>query len=247
MKRQSAPSEPKRKSKRLQEPRKSSKTLATSSAEVELPPSNAVSQKPSKRTKHSSEDTQSPEAGAKAQDKPELSEYSSVTDATAHFSRRERLIALSQTCRNLRRFLRPYVWCRIEVLDRMIPTTVQSVMDAEPRLALELVRQLEIVTVRDPSLAEYVKVVNVMIGNHCIRDVLRELARCLALFPNLEVFRMDHIKRGPYRRKLHINQAITYGFDRYKSFPQIRSVRIPRSCYIMQKYFPNAQMFWLNG
>ena len=61
-----------------------------------------------------------------------------------------------------------------------------------------------------------------MIGNHCIRDVLLKLARCLAMFPNLQVFRLDHTER----KSFHINQAITYyGFGRYKSFPQIRSAR----------------------
>jgi hypothetical protein len=83
-----------------------------------------------------------------------------------------------------------------------------------------------------------------MIGNHCIRDVLRELARCLAMFPNLQVLRLDHTERKAFRR-VRINQAITYGFGRYKSFPQIRSVTIPEACYASQKYFPNAQMFWL--
>jgi hypothetical protein len=153
--------------------------------------------------------------------------------------------------------------------------TAEETLKTEEQLALELVRQLEIVTIRDPSLAEYVKyvdnapvgavnverkkkwtlidfffflewfsVVNVMIGNYCTRDVLRELARCLAIFPNLQVFRLDHTARRAFR-KLHINQAITYGFGRYKPFPQIRSITIPGACYALQKYFPNAQVFWL--
>jgi hypothetical protein len=88
-------------------------------------------------------------------------------------------------------------------------------LDTEQQLALELIRQLEIVTIRNPSLAAYVKyvesliwlelvknpflptfgmssVVNVVIGDHCVRNVLRELARCLAIFPNLHTLRLDH-------------------------------------------------------
>jgi hypothetical protein len=84
-------------------------------------------------------------------------EYSKE-DADAHFARRERLIALSQICRNLRRFLRPYVWRRIEVFTGM-RVSAGDVLDTQEKLALELVRQLEIVTIRAPELAEYIKYV----------------------------------------------------------------------------------------
>jgi hypothetical protein len=76
-------------------------------------------------------------------------------NADAHFARRERLIALSQTCKNLRRFLRPYVWRRIEVFTGMRVST--GILRTKRQLAFELIRQLEIVTIRDPGLAEYVK------------------------------------------------------------------------------------------
>jgi hypothetical protein len=164
MKKQST--HPRSKPKRSQAPRKSKKILP------EAPP---AAKKPSKRTKLSGLDTDSKRQNTSGlailpdelllevlsyypDSKPEVSEYSRK-DADAHFSRRERLIALSETCRNLRRFLRPYVWCRIEVLDRMT-TAGEETLKTEQQLALELVRQLEIVTIRDPSLAEYVKYVN---------------------------------------------------------------------------------------
>jgi len=169
MKKNSAP--PKSRSKRLQAPRKLKKPLATSEEEISRA---NVAKRPSKRQKISNPVTQSQELAKRENtsglailpdelllevlsyypdSKLEVGQYSRK-DADAHFSRRERLIALSETCRNLRRFLRPYVWCRIEVLDRM---TAEETLKTNQQLALELIRQLEIVTIRDPSLAEYVK------------------------------------------------------------------------------------------
>ena len=171
MKKQSTPPKSKSRSKRRQASRNSNKTLPTSPEEAPH-----ASKKPSKRNKLPELDTpdsrrQNTSGLAILPDelllevlsyypdsKPEVSEYSRK-DADAHFSRRERLIALSETCRNLRRFLRPYVWCRIEVLDRMT-TGEEETLKTEQQLALELVRQLEVVTIRDPSLAEYVKYVD---------------------------------------------------------------------------------------
>jgi len=81
-----------------------------------------------------------------------------LVDANAHFARRERLIALSQMCRNLRRFLRPYVWRRIEVFSGMC-VSAGEVLNTKKKVALELIRQLEAVTIRDPVLAGCVKYV----------------------------------------------------------------------------------------
>jgi hypothetical protein len=68
-----------------------------------------------------------------------------------------KLEALSQACRNLRRFLRPYVWGRIEVFTEVRVSSGET-LDTEQQLALELIRQLEIVAIRNPSLS-YVKYV----------------------------------------------------------------------------------------
>jgi hypothetical protein len=66
--------------------------------------------------------------------------------------RRQVLFALSQTSVNLRRFFLCYLWQRIEVCATHAPIKSR-------KLALELIRQLEIVTIRDPSLAKYVEYV----------------------------------------------------------------------------------------
>jgi hypothetical protein len=84
-------------------------------------------------------------------------------------SRHETLLSLSQTSRSLRRFFWRYLWQRIEVGEGMKFWDEDGTSTDTPYLgssanaigqkqyATELVRQLEIVTVRNPQLAQYVK------------------------------------------------------------------------------------------
>src|SRR6266576_4836331 len=65
---------------------------------------------------------------------------------------------LSQLCRSLRSALLPALWERIEAC-----TTTSATRSDQPRwqkdIAVDLVAQLETVTIREPSLASYVKYV----------------------------------------------------------------------------------------
>ena len=79
-------------------------------------------------------------------------------------SRHETLLSLSQTSRSLRRFFWRYLWQRIEVREGMnIGDSKDGTLKdtrtrpSRDKYAIELVRQLEIVTIRNPLLAQYVK------------------------------------------------------------------------------------------
>jgi hypothetical protein len=79
-------------------------------------------------------------------------------------AREKALSALSQTCVILRRVFLPLRWQRLEVCEiskeEQCSQIYRPYMSKDPRkraLATELVWQLEAVTIRDPSLAQYVQ------------------------------------------------------------------------------------------
>jgi hypothetical protein len=88
-------------------------------------------------------------------------------------SRHETFLYLTQTSRSLRRFFWRYLWQRIEVREGMEIEDKNEKLSGtrsgtaylgdsnheteHKKYAIELVRQLEIVTIRNPQLAQYVK------------------------------------------------------------------------------------------
>jgi hypothetical protein len=109
------------------------------------------------------------------------------------------------------------------------------------KYATELVCQLEIVTIRNPQLAQYVKWVlfelfvlsfcsfgssylDIFISEYSLETVLAELARCLRQFPNLHTVQIDvddHVV-GSFRRGRSW-EIFEQTFKNY-SYPQIRNV-----------------------
>ena len=77
------------------------------------------------------------------------------------------------------------------------------------------------------------RVVNVILQSYCYDTVIAELARCLALFPNLHTLQVLGLgmRRG----------EITYKVFRGLKFPQIRTLVVPSPGYYMLPSFPNVK------
>ncbi|KAJ3507702.1 hypothetical protein NLJ89_g6160 [Agrocybe chaxingu] len=147
-----------------------------------------------------------------------------------HRDRHPTLLALSQTCRSLRRIFLPLVWQRIEVLDDEHEGYGRAVMYSRVRrnqrpkkpdrkFVEDLVSLLEVVTVREPNLAVYV---NVAILEYSVDTVLPELARCMTLFPNLHTVQLNF----KLKRKRHA--FLQDVFSPY-SYPHIHTVCLSES------------------
>ncbi|CAA7267730.1 unnamed protein product [Cyclocybe aegerita] len=166
-------------------------------------------------------------------------------DLDAQAARSEVLDALCQICSNLRRFFRPYVWQRIEVRPGMLVNGKElddSTKRGRREYNLELLRQLEIVTIRDPALAEYVQIVNVYVAAYSVRPVLDELARCLALFTNLHTITLD-MRIGIQTGQKH---PVPGTFDKYQ-YPQIKTVYLGFSASYILPSCPEARQIYSLG
>ncbi|KAK0200097.1 hypothetical protein DFS33DRAFT_1367023 [Desarmillaria ectypa] len=74
------------------------------------------------------------------------------------------LLALSQTCCSLRNVFLPLVWERLEAYASRKPLLsphCKLTLPWEKEVATKLIQQLEVVIVRDPTLAVYVRYVHV--------------------------------------------------------------------------------------
>jgi len=98
---------------------------------------------------------------------PSLLALASSSDIDQHMARRDALCALSQTCRKLWRFFRPFIWNSVDVCMGMqvlsgttrLPIRHPNRKDAQAPFYRELYRQLDVVTMHDPSLAKHVRCV----------------------------------------------------------------------------------------
>ncbi|KAJ3517114.1 hypothetical protein NLJ89_g708 [Agrocybe chaxingu] len=164
----------------------------------------------------------------------------------SHSDRRQTLLALTQTCRSLRRVFLRYLWQRIEVYDGMqtskghLAVTYPRLLPGRPptnlahkQHAVELIQQLETVTIREPGFALYVSILNVSILEYSATTVLEELARCIALLPNLHTVQLS------YTLNFHSRQFLDELFGKY-NYPQVRTACLANSAAQFLRSCPNV-------
>ncbi|KAF9482366.1 hypothetical protein BDN70DRAFT_991165 [Pholiota conissans] len=171
----------------------------------------------------------------------------SYEDMKKYGYRRLVLDALSQTCQSLRRVFLRYRWQRIEVYPQMrlgsfrLPGIQYKNGKATANTryyAEELVKQLETVTVREPALAELVNVMDIFVSDYSVKNVVKELARCIALMPSLHTVQIHF----DFSNTTGINRdIITTAFESY-TYPQIQTAYLSVNAHSFLEHCPNVKV-----
>ncbi|KAH8795173.1 hypothetical protein DL96DRAFT_1270911 [Flagelloscypha sp. PMI_526] len=112
------------------------------------------------------------------------------------------LKVLSATCRSFRAYTLPLVYESIQVLVFGSSSSTIKRPD-EHALAIELIEKLEVLTVREPYLGNYVTMVNVILTSVVVPSFFTEFAIALTQFPNLmtvEIMGCHRKSRLPLRK-----------------------------------------------
>ncbi|KAF9033156.1 hypothetical protein BJ165DRAFT_759835 [Panaeolus papilionaceus] len=172
----------------------------------------------------------------------EIKEFQRSKTPSEEFDRHSTLHSLSRTCRALRQVFLRYLWETIELYDgfklidgRRLPLWSQRILMGPRNVKLklyaeELLRQLEVVTVRNTSLAQHVKSLNIHLVSYSIGPVFAELLRCIPLLPNLTTVRLISGFNLTLRRA---HQDLTC------QFPQVRHLYIDSGSSLFPSMCPN--------
>ncbi|KAJ7172942.1 hypothetical protein C8R43DRAFT_977953 [Mycena crocata] len=168
--------------------------------------------------------------------------------------RSQTLLCLSETCRRLREIFLPLAWKHVEVCAHSSITKNHSNpwRDAElsRKMAMELVWHTEIVTVRNPSLAQHVRVVSVVLSVWSHDTVFPEFFHCLAQLPNLETLQvLDAPHRYRYSRGEDRSTATDPIADAISghTFQGVRTLGLHPHASAILECCPNVEHLTLHG
>ncbi|TFK75068.1 hypothetical protein BDN72DRAFT_555996 [Pluteus cervinus] len=153
---------------------------------------------------------------------------------TPTHTRQATLMVLVEVCRSFRHALVDYLWEEIILCSlhggRMNTTANSGWLrhlcrseccnSCERYLAYEIVAQLEIVTVRVPDYAQRVQTLSIFLPKYSATTMVPELARCLALMPNLKTLQLHHIYNDI------LDHAIQNAFSKYQ-YQNIQTLVVP--------------------
>ncbi|KAK2467287.1 hypothetical protein APHAL10511_000836 [Amanita phalloides] len=176
------------------------------------------------------------------------------------WERRKTILALSSLCRSLRTALLPVLWESIEAC-----TTPGARVDGPPHkrkrwwktIYKSTIRQLDIISTRQPSYAHYVKTINILITPYSACTLTHKLSRCLLLLPNLTTIQITSLwwidlSKSPRRIRRSVTDSGPYLTLPLKSafnhtvLPNVHTIFLPSAATPVLPSVPNARRVYLN-
>ncbi|KAJ7481929.1 hypothetical protein FB451DRAFT_1237576 [Mycena latifolia] len=182
---------------------------------------------------------------------PVASPYNCHILPSKYLDRPIALRALSETCRRLRHIFLAKAWERVEVcatskIAEVHERRSRRVDDQIAReLATELVRQVEIITIRNPSLGQHVKTVTVVLTQWSQKTVLPEFFGSLALLPNLETLQVLRLHATDHHMR-ESNFLMTPGTPPKWVFPAVRTLVVDQPALFLLKCCSRVEHLTLN-
>ncbi|SJL12601.1 uncharacterized protein ARMOST_16029 [Armillaria ostoyae] len=155
-----------------------------------------------------------------------------------YLERTRTLQALTQTCSSLRAILLPLAWQNLEACScsHLPPSRPTPSLAGKygNEVMTELLRQAEIVTIRNPTLAIYVQTVSVTLTKIHATQVFEEFARCLSLLPNVKTLQIFGLGFEGAETKLSRAFASVI-------LPSVRVLAVPREGVALFSSVPNVR------
>ncbi|KIL65807.1 hypothetical protein M378DRAFT_10642 [Amanita muscaria Koide BX008] len=163
--------------------------------------------------------------------------------------RKQLLLNLTQVCRSLRYALLPILWETVEACTVKGASVFATNIDPKwwRLVANRLSKQLQVVTNIRPDWAPYIRTVNVTITPFNADMLVPELARCLALMPNLRTIQITTLWWINGARVKGQNGYYTYSDSLFENtftgytFPSVQYVALPTAAVSLLACFPEVR------
>ncbi|KAL1685706.1 hypothetical protein GGG16DRAFT_129235 [Schizophyllum commune] len=149
-------------------------------------------------------------------------------------TRREVIAAFSQTCRRFRSLFYPLLWRTIEAVAKIG-------IQWKKRLAADLMRQLDFVMIQNPSFAEHVEILSMIVTDDPYASVKDKFCAGLAMFKNLHTLQIPEVTGPNFIFGEHGSEWFPRTLWRQPPLLSVRTMAIPWQLFDLLSCTPNLE------
>ncbi|KAL1755097.1 hypothetical protein FB107DRAFT_291205 [Schizophyllum commune] len=149
-------------------------------------------------------------------------------------TRREVIAAFSQTCRRFRSLFYPLLWRTIEAVAKIG-------IQWKKRLAADLMRQLDFVMIQNPSFAEHVEILSMIVTDDPYASVKDKFCAGLVMFKNLHTLQIPEVTGPNFIFGEHGSEWFPETLWRQPPLLSVRTMAIPWQLFGLLSCTPNLE------